>query len=149
MKHNTYFDGKVQSLGVNTPDGYATVGVMEPGNYTFKTDCEEHMIIVAGSMKVKMPGGDWRQVSEKGMLLFRQTFPLTSMCRPTWRISVIIKDNPGLLPGVIVTIERSFRVPCPRLRGHEARMKSQSTFLVRPLLRSSAACAGSGARPGP
>ena len=69
MKHNTYFEGKVQSLGVNTPDGYATVGVMEPGNYTFKTDCEEHMIIIAGSMKVKMPGGDWRQVSEKGMFI--------------------------------------------------------------------------------
>ncbi len=48
MKHNTYFEGKVQSLGVKTPDGYATVGVMEPGQYTFKTDCEEHMIIIAG-----------------------------------------------------------------------------------------------------
>ncbi|MGA2798792.1 MAG: pyrimidine/purine nucleoside phosphorylase [Thermoguttaceae bacterium] len=69
MKHNTYFDGKVQSLGVNTPEGYATVGVMEQGKYTFKTDCEEHMIIIAGTMKVKMPGGDWRQVSEKDLFI--------------------------------------------------------------------------------
>jgi purine/pyrimidine-nucleoside phosphorylase len=69
MKHNVYFDGKVQSLGVNTPDGYATVGVIEPGTYTFSTNCEERMIIVAGSMKVKVPGGDWRQVPEKGMFI--------------------------------------------------------------------------------
>jgi purine/pyrimidine-nucleoside phosphorylase len=65
MKHNTYFDGKVQSLGVNTPQGYATVGVMEPGQYTFKTDCEEHIIVIAGSMKVKLPDGQSRQASAK------------------------------------------------------------------------------------
>lgn len=56
MKHNSYFDGKVQSLGLNTPEGYATTGVIEPGKYTFKTDCEEHMHIVAGTLKAKLPG---------------------------------------------------------------------------------------------
>jgi purine/pyrimidine-nucleoside phosphorylase len=69
MKHNTYFDGKVQSLGINTDEGYATVGVIEPGKYTFKTDCEEHMTIIAGSMNVKMPGGSWRQMSEKTLFI--------------------------------------------------------------------------------
>lgn len=44
IKHNTYFDGKVQSLGINTAEGYATLGVMEPGAYTFSTSSEEHMI---------------------------------------------------------------------------------------------------------
>ncbi len=52
MKHNLYFEGKVQSLEINTPEGYATVGVIEPGKYTFSTDSEEHLFIVAGSMKV-------------------------------------------------------------------------------------------------
>jgi len=64
MKYNVYFEGKVQSLGVNTPEGYATVGVIEPGKYTFKTDSEEHITIVAGTMKVKLPGGSWRQVAK-------------------------------------------------------------------------------------
>ena len=34
MKHNSYFDGKVQSLAVNTSEGPATAGVIEPGKYT-------------------------------------------------------------------------------------------------------------------
>jgi uncharacterized protein YaiE (UPF0345 family) len=62
MKHNSYFEGMVQSLGLTTPEGYATVGVIAPGQYTFSTDSEEHLSIVAGSMKVKLPGSAWRQV---------------------------------------------------------------------------------------
>lgn len=60
MKHNSYFEGKVQSLVVNTPDGPATVGVIEPGKYSFGTDCEEHMHIVTGTLKAKLPNGDWK-----------------------------------------------------------------------------------------
>lgn len=64
MKHNSYFDGKVQSLAVNTANGYATVGVIEPGEYTFSTDSEETMSIVAGSLKVRQPGEDWKQIDK-------------------------------------------------------------------------------------
>ena len=60
MKHSSYFDGKVQSLGLNTPAGYATTGVIEPGKYTFKTDSEEHMHIVVGTLKAKLPGSGWQ-----------------------------------------------------------------------------------------
>ena len=60
MKHSSYFDGKVQSLGLNTPEGYATAGVIEPGKYTFKTDAEEHMHVVAGTLKAKLPGTSWK-----------------------------------------------------------------------------------------
>jgi len=60
MKHNTYFGGKVQSLAVAAPEGPATVGVIEAGNYSFGTDCEEHMHVVAGTLKAKLPGGDWK-----------------------------------------------------------------------------------------
>ncbi len=66
MKHSVYFDGKVQSLGVNTDEGFATVGVMEPGKYTFPTSSEEHMNVVVGSMKVKLPGEDAWKVYGKG-----------------------------------------------------------------------------------
>jgi len=60
MKHNSYFEGKVQSLAVSTPDGPATVGVIEPGKYSFGTGCEEHMHIVSGTLKAKLPNGDWK-----------------------------------------------------------------------------------------
>ena len=63
MKHNSYFEGKVQSLAVNTPDGPATVGVIEPGKFTFKTDSEERMQVVAGSLKAKLPGAGWQTFS--------------------------------------------------------------------------------------
>ena len=63
MKHNSYFDGKVQSLGLRTPEGDATAGVIEPGRYTFKTDVEERMQIVAGSLKAKLPGANWQSFS--------------------------------------------------------------------------------------
>jgi len=59
MKHNYYFEGKVQSLAVATAEGPATVGVIEPGKYSFGTDCIEHMHIVAGTLKAKLPGGEW------------------------------------------------------------------------------------------
>jgi hypothetical protein len=59
MKHSAYFDGKVQSLGINTAKGYATVGVMESGKYTFSTAKEETMIITEGTLKAKLPGKEW------------------------------------------------------------------------------------------
>lgn len=63
MKHNQYFDGKVQSLGFNGPEGPATVGVMEPGKYTFKTQQEERISIFTGNLKIKLPGSnDWQSV---------------------------------------------------------------------------------------
>ena len=64
IKHNTYFEGKVQSLGLNTQEGYATVGVMAPGKYTFSTSSEEHMVIIEGSMRARLPGKDWQPVSK-------------------------------------------------------------------------------------
>ena len=78
MKHNSYFEGKVQSLGLTLPEGYATVGVIEPGKYTFSTDSEEHLTVIAGSMKVKLPGGNWQQVnqSEKFVVPPRASFDI-------------------------------------------------------------------------
>ena len=71
MKHSTYFEGKVQSLEVQAPGGRATVGVIETGNYTFSTSSEEHIVLIEGTMKVKLPGSDWRNV-QKGRELVVQ-----------------------------------------------------------------------------
>jgi uncharacterized protein YaiE (UPF0345 family) len=59
MKHNVYFEGKVQSLGLTTADGNATVSVISPGKFTFSTSTEERMVVTSGTLKVKLPGKDW------------------------------------------------------------------------------------------
>jgi uncharacterized protein YaiE (UPF0345 family) len=56
ISHNVYFDGKVQSLGLQTEKGKATLGVMKKGSYTFSTSSPEEMIVIAGTMNVKFEG---------------------------------------------------------------------------------------------
>ena len=63
MKHNSYFDGNVQSLGINTDEGYATVGVIVPGKYTFGTEKHEKMVITVGALQVRVPGQTEQTVS--------------------------------------------------------------------------------------
>ena len=60
MKHNVYFDGKVQSLGLSTAEGNATVGVISSGKFTFSTSSEERMIVTSGTLKVKLPDQNWK-----------------------------------------------------------------------------------------
>jgi purine/pyrimidine-nucleoside phosphorylase len=64
MKHSVYFEGKVQSLGVNTTSGFATVGVIEPGTYSFSTSSEEHLVLIEGTLRVRLPGEDWKVFSK-------------------------------------------------------------------------------------
>lgn len=59
VSHNVYFEGKVQSLGIETEKGPATVGVMKKGTYVFNTSSLETMVIISGSMSTKVSGGDW------------------------------------------------------------------------------------------
>jgi uncharacterized protein YaiE (UPF0345 family) len=56
VNHNVYFAGKVQSLGLETEKGSATVGVMKKGNYTFSTSSPEKMRIISGILGVKLEG---------------------------------------------------------------------------------------------
>jgi len=62
MKHNVYFEGRVQSLSLDTQYGTATVGVITPGTYTFSTVSQEKMVITSGSLNVKLPGESWKTV---------------------------------------------------------------------------------------
>jgi len=59
---NVYFDGKVTSRTVLFPDGARkTLGVMLPGTYEFSTGVAEVMEVLAGSMRVLLPGSnEWR-----------------------------------------------------------------------------------------
>ena len=56
--HNTYFDGGVQSLGFERDGRRATVGVIEPGSYSFDTDAPERMTVVSGELEARLPGSD-------------------------------------------------------------------------------------------
>jgi uncharacterized protein YaiE (UPF0345 family) len=64
-KANVYFDGKVSSRTVLFADGTKkTLGVMLPGDYEFGTADKEEMEVLAGSMKVLLPGSaDWQNFS--------------------------------------------------------------------------------------
>jgi uncharacterized protein YaiE (UPF0345 family) len=59
---NEYFEGRVKSLGFETGGKKHTVGVVSPGEYTFGTEKEEHITVVAGKFDVRPPGEDWRAV---------------------------------------------------------------------------------------
>ena len=61
-KANVFFDGKCVSHTVHFPDGSRkSVGVIFPGQLTFKTGEPELMEITAGSCRVKLAGDkDWR-----------------------------------------------------------------------------------------
>ena len=56
LKVNQYFDGKVASIALQTATLPATVGVMQPGEYTFGTCQFETMSIISGALTVKLPG---------------------------------------------------------------------------------------------
>ncbi|MET1056114.1 MAG: pyrimidine/purine nucleoside phosphorylase [Pedobacter sp.] len=59
VNHNVYFAGKVQSLGLETEKGSATVGVMKKGNYTFSTSSPEKMVIISGILSLKLEGSSY------------------------------------------------------------------------------------------
>lgn len=66
VSHNVYFDGKVQSLGLETDKGKATLGVMKKGTYRFSASTPEKMIVISGVMNIKLQEGDWTKYTNKG-----------------------------------------------------------------------------------
>lgn len=61
---NIYFGGGVTSRTVLFADGTKkTLGIMQPGEYTFNTAAAEVMEILSGELEVLLPGeADWRGV---------------------------------------------------------------------------------------
>lgn len=61
FKVNEYFDGKVKSMGFETFDGPATIGVMAAGEYEFGTSTVELMTVTSGKLTVMLPGSEkWK-----------------------------------------------------------------------------------------
>lgn len=61
LTHNTYFDGKVQSVGYERNGRKATVGVVDAGEFHFNTGAPERMTITSGELWARLPGDSaWR-----------------------------------------------------------------------------------------
>jgi purine/pyrimidine-nucleoside phosphorylase len=61
LKHNTYFDGNVQSVGFARNGVKATVGVIAPGDYHFGTAAAERITVVSGLLQARLDGsGEWQ-----------------------------------------------------------------------------------------
>jgi uncharacterized protein YaiE (UPF0345 family) len=61
LKHNTYFEGKVQSVGFERLGRKLTVGVIDRGEYHFNTDAPERMSVSSGELFVRLASkSEWR-----------------------------------------------------------------------------------------
>jgi purine/pyrimidine-nucleoside phosphorylase len=66
-KANVYFEGKVVSHTILSPEGERkTLGLIYPGSFHFGTDAAERMEIVAGSCQVKLDGGSTWSTHQAG-----------------------------------------------------------------------------------
>ncbi|RZL20304.1 MULTISPECIES: pyrimidine/purine nucleoside phosphorylase [Pedobacter] len=61
ITENSYFEGNVKSLGYQTAEGKSTIGVINPGEYTFGTAQLEVMHVIEGELEVLLPEqNDWK-----------------------------------------------------------------------------------------
>lgn len=61
LKHNSYFEGKVQSVGFERNGRSASVGVVDAGEFHFGTNAAERMTVLSGELWAKLPGESaWR-----------------------------------------------------------------------------------------
>ncbi|MBI5549517.1 MAG: pyrimidine/purine nucleoside phosphorylase [Deltaproteobacteria bacterium] len=56
LKHNTYFEGKVQSVGFERNGRRLTAGVIDVGEFHFGTEAPERMTVISGELWAKLPG---------------------------------------------------------------------------------------------
>jgi len=89
LKHNTYFEGKVQSIGFERNGRRQTSGVVDAGEFHFGTDAAERMTIVSGELTVKLDGAsEWKsypagtafEVAAKGGFDVRPAAPTAYLC---------------------------------------------------------------------
>ena len=56
LEHNSYFEGKVQSVGYERHGRRATVGVVDAGEFHFGTEAPERMTVLSGELWARLPG---------------------------------------------------------------------------------------------
>jgi uncharacterized protein YaiE (UPF0345 family) len=89
LKHNAYFEGKVQSVGFERHGLRATVGVVDVGEFRFDTAAAERMTIVSGELLARLPGeatfrpypaGTAFEVPARSAFEVRATAPAAYVC---------------------------------------------------------------------
>lgn len=60
LKHNSYFEGRVQSVAFVRNGLKATVGVIAPGEFQFNTGAAERMTVVSGELHARQKNGGWQ-----------------------------------------------------------------------------------------
>lgn len=89
LKHNSYFEGQVQSVGFERLGRRITVGVIVPGEFHFGTDAPERMTVISGELAARLPdSGEWRhfpagtvfEVPAKSGFDVRATQPAAYLC---------------------------------------------------------------------
>jgi len=56
LKHNAYFEGRVQSVGFERNGRRMTAGVVDTGEFHFGTEAPERMTVVSGELWARLPG---------------------------------------------------------------------------------------------
>ena len=56
LKHNSYFEGQVQSIGFERNGRRITAGVIAPGEFHFGTNAPERMTVTSGVLEVLLAG---------------------------------------------------------------------------------------------
>ncbi|MFI5308666.1 MAG: pyrimidine/purine nucleoside phosphorylase [Polyangiales bacterium] len=60
LKHNTFFEGKIQSIGFERKGRRMTAGVIDTGEFHFNTDAPERMSVTSGELSVRLAGAsEW------------------------------------------------------------------------------------------
>jgi len=89
LKHNVYFEGKVQSIGFERNGRRQTAGVIDAGEFHFGTDAPERMTVVSGELTVKIDGtSEWKtyaagtafEVGQKSGFDVRAASPTAYLC---------------------------------------------------------------------
>ncbi len=89
LKHNSYFDGKVQSLGFERNGRKQTAGVILPGEFHFGTDAPERMTVVSGELLARFskdsawvtyPMGSRFEIAGKSGFDVKATAPTAYLC---------------------------------------------------------------------
>jgi uncharacterized protein YaiE (UPF0345 family) len=89
LKHNTYFEGKVQSVAFERNGRKATAGVIDAGEFHFGTDAAERMTVVSGELEIKKdgtttwrvyPAGTFFEVPAKSGFDVRAAEPAAYLC---------------------------------------------------------------------
>jgi uncharacterized protein YaiE (UPF0345 family) len=89
LKHNSYFEGKVQSIEFERNGRRQTSGVIASGEFHFGTDAPERMTVTSGELVVKLDGtSEWRtyaagtsfEVARKSGFDVRAAQPAAYLC---------------------------------------------------------------------